>query len=216
MKLLFDFIPLILFFATFKWASSDPEHAAALATQYFGGAVAGGTVDAAQAPVVWATVVAMAATVAQVTYQVIAGKKVSVVLWLSLAIIFIMGGLTIWLNSEIFIKWKPTLLYAVFAAILLGGKVFWHKNFLRELLGKELVLPEAIWTRLLAAWIVFFVCVAVLNVVVAYSVSTPTWVNFKVFGLFGLTLLFTLGQGFYMSKYIVETPADEAQQVPKA
>lgn len=208
MKLLFDFIPLALFFATFKWAGSEPTQAAALATQHFGFAVTGGVVGESQAPVLWATLVAMLATLLQVTVQLIARKRVSAILWVSLGIIMVMGGLTIWFNSEMFIKWKPTLLNAVFAGILLAGRLFWQKNFLRDLLGNGIVLPDVVWARLLSAWIAFFVMVGVLNLIVAYSVDTPTWVNFKVFGLIGLTVLFTLGQGFYMSRYMVDGPGE--------
>ncbi len=212
MKLLFDFIPLALFFATFKWASASPAEAAALATQHFGFAVTGGVVGESQAPVLWATLVAMTATVVQVIFQLVARKRVSAILWLSLGIIVVMGGLTIWFNSEVFIKWKPTLLYVVFAGILLAGRVFWQKNLLRGLLGNGIVLPDDVWWRLLTAWIVFFAAVAALNLIVAYSFDTPTWVNFKVFGLIGLTVLFTLGQGLYMSRYMVDTPADAGRE----
>lgn len=204
MKLLFDFIPLALFFAVFKWAQTAPTQAAEWATRYLGFAVTGGVVGESQAPVLWATLVAMAATLAQVTVQLLARRRVSAVLWLSLGVIVVMGGLTIWFNSEVFIKWKPTLLYVVFAAILAGGHLFGKKNFLRQLLGREIVLPAAVWTRLLALWIAFFVGVAVLNLLVAYTVDTATWVNFKVFGLIALTLLFTLGQGFYMARHMIE------------
>ncbi len=214
MKLLFDFIPLLMFFATFKVASGHAVEAAALGTQYFGFAVGGGTVTQDQAPVLWATVVTIAATLAQVALLGVRRQKISPMLWLSLAIVVIMGGLTLWLNSDIFIKWKPTLLYIVFATILLLGKLVWGKNFLRQLLGKEITLPDAVWTRLLSAWIAFFVAVAALNIFVAYSFPTPTWVNFRVFGIIGLTLLFVLAQGLYMARFMQEAPTTDAGSKP--
>lgn len=206
MKLLLDFVPVILFFATYKIAGQNAALAASLGTQWFGFAVGSGVVAEDQAPVLWATVVAIVATLVQVGWMLASGRKVGPALWMSLAVITIMGGLTIWLNSEIFIKWKPTLLYLMFAAVLLAGQLIWRKNLLRALLGKEIQLPDAVWLRLLQWWIAFFLAVAGLNLFVAYTFSTEVWVNFKVFGLIALTLLFTLAQGFYMARHMPQEP----------
>jgi intracellular septation protein len=137
------------------------------------------------------------------------GKKIDMILWVSLALVVIMGGLTIWLHSETFIKWKPTLLYWVMAAALLVAWLGWRKNLIRTLLGEQLTLPEPIWHRLNWAWASFFAVMGALNLWVAYNFATPTWVNFKLFGIMGLLLVFALGQGLYLSRYLSDDEKEE-------
>jgi intracellular septation protein len=211
MKLLFDFFPILLFFVTYKVASSRAADAAAFATQHLGFAVAGGVVSASEAPVLLATVVVIVATLLQVGWVMARGKKVEPMLWVSLALIVVLGSLTIWLRSETFIKWKPTLLYAAMAISFAVAHLVWRKNLLRSVLGAQINMPDAVWTRMLVWWIVFFGAMAVLNLWVAYTFPTETWVNFKVFGLIGLTFAFTLGQGLVLAKHMQE-PSDEAPQ----
>jgi intracellular septation protein len=210
MKLLFDFIPLILFFVTFRWATSHADASALWATEHMGWAVSGGVVAPSVAPMLLATLVVIASTLAQVVYLMARRQKVSPALWMSLLIITVMGGLTVWLQSDVFIKWKPTLLYGAFALVLSLGHWVAGKNLLRSMLGKELRLPDMVWHRLLVAWVAFFVVAALLNLWVAYSFDTSTWVNFKVFGLIALTLIFTLAQGLYMARFLQEDAADKA------
>ncbi len=212
MKLLFDFLPIILFFASYKLASSRATEAAAWATQHLGFFVAGGVVGTEEAPVLIATAVVIAATVAQVAFLLARGKKVDGALWVSLVLVVVLGGLTLWLRSETFIKWKPTLLYAVMATALLIGQLVWRKNLIKSLLGAQIKLPDAVWSRLLVWWVIFFAFQALLNIWVAYSYDTSTWVNFKLFGAMGMTLAFTLAQGFYLAKHIEEPlPASDHQ-----
>jgi intracellular septation protein len=202
MKLLFDFLPIILFFVAFKVADANKAAAAAFATSHFGFMVSGGIVGPEEAPVLLATVVVVIATLLQVAVLLARGKKVDMMLWVSLALVVVMGGLTIWLHSETFIKWKPTLLYWVMAAVLAVAWLGWRKNLIRLLLGQQLNLPEAVWLRLNFAWASFFAAMGALNLWVAYTFSTPAWVNFKLFGIMGLLLVFALAQGVYLSRHI--------------
>jgi intracellular septation protein len=209
MKLLFDFLPIILFFVAFKVADRSKEAAAAFATSHFGFIVSGGIVGPEEAPVLLATVVVVIATLAQVALLLARGKKIDMILWVSLALVVIMGGLTVWLHSETFIKWKPTLLYWVMAAALLVAWLGWRKNLIRTLLGEQLTLPEPIWQRLNMAWATFFAVMGALNLWVAYSFATPIWVNFKLFGIMGMLLVFALGQGLYLSRYMSDDEKEE-------
>jgi intracellular septation protein len=209
-KLLADFLPIILFFAAFKYAGSDKDAAAAFASEHFGFLVSGGTVGPNEAPVLLATVVVIVATLAQVLVMKLRGKKIDTMLWVSLVLVVVLGGLTIWFHSETFIKWKPTLLYWVMGGAFLLGPLLFGKNLLRLLLGEQLELPDAVWQRLNWAWVAFFSAMGGLNLWVAYSFDTDTWVNFKLFGSIGLMLVFTVAQGFYLSHYLPdEAPAKE-------
>ncbi len=194
MKLLFDLLPIILFFAAFKFGESDPEAVAAALS-----VITGGT-DATHAPVLGATVVAIAATLIQVALVFARGKKPEPMLWISLAVILVFGSLTVWLQNEMFIKWKPTILYWIFGTILLYGECT-GKNFLSKLLSSaELNLNHKDWSELQRMWIGFFTIVGFINLAVAYTMSTEAWVNFKLFGLLALTLIFTIGIGFRIAK----------------
>jgi len=168
--------------------------------------VADGQVPADQAPILLATAVAILASLVQVGWRLARRQKVEPMLWLSLAVIIVFGGATIWLHDETFIKWKPTILYWLFGSILLGGRLMGRRNLLRSVLGEQIVVPPAIWERLLWMWIVFFAAIGVVNLLVAFNFPTETWVNFKLFGLFGLTLVFTLGIGFWLARHMKEAP----------
>jgi intracellular septation protein len=133
------------------------------------------------------------------------GKRVEPMLWISVAVIIVFGGATIWLHDETFIKWKPTILYALFGSILAIGRLGWGRNLVRSLLGEQVSLPAAQWDRLLWVWVAFFAAVGVLNLWVAFNFPTDTWVNFKLFGLMGLTLIFALGIGIWMARHMKET-----------
>jgi intracellular septation protein len=207
MKLLFDFLPIILFFGAFKYADAHKDWAAAFATSHFGFLVAGGTVGPGEAPVLLATVVVIVATLAQVAFLMARGRKVDLMLWVSLGLVVVLGGLTIWLHSEAFIKWKPTLLYWVMGGAFALAPLLFGKNLLKLLLGEQLELPAPVWQRLNVAWVLFFAAMGALNLWVAYSFSTDTWVNFKLFGSIGLMLVFTVAQGLYLSRYLPDEPA---------
>ena len=204
MKLLFDFLPILLFFGAFKYAEGHKDWAAAFATEHLGFMVAGGAVGTGEAPVLLATVVVVVATLAQVVWLKARGKKVDMMLWVSLALVTVLGGLTVWLHSETFIKWKPTGLYWAMGLSFLVSQFLLGRNLLKLMLGEQLQLPEPVWARLSLAWVAFFAAMGVLNLWVAFNFSTDTWVNFKLFGGIGLMLLFTLGQGLYISKHLPE------------
>ena len=206
MKLLADFLPIILFFAAFKYADGNKEWAAAFAAEHFGFLVSGGKVGPGEAPVLLATVVVIAATLVQVLVLKLRGRKVDTMLWVSLVLVVVLGGLTIWFHSETFIKWKPTLLYWVMAGAFALGPLLFGKNLLRLLLGAQLQLPDPVWRRLNWAWVAFFAVMGSLNLWVAYTFSTNIWVNFKLFGSIGLMLLFTLAQGLYLSRHLPDEP----------
>lgn len=207
-KFLFDLFPVILFFVAFKVAGTSPDASLALAQTWLSPLVADGAVPAGQAPILLATAVAIIASLVQVGWLLARGLKVEPMLWISVAVILLFGGATIWLHDETFIKWKPSILYWLFAAILAGGRLLAGRNFIRTLLGAQLVLPDAVWERLLWVWIVFFTAIGGANIAVAYSVPTETWVNFKLFGLMGLTFAFMLGVGLWLSRHMKEQAAE--------
>jgi intracellular septation protein len=174
MKFLFDFFPVILFFVAFKVAD-----------------------------IYVATGVAIAATFAQVGWLKLRKKKIEPMLWASLAIIAVFGGATLVLQDETFIKWKPTVLYWLFGAVLAGAAAF-RRNLIRLMLSEQVQLPDPIWARLNWSWIGFFALMGALNLYVAYNYSTDNWVNFKLFGGMGLMLLFVFAQAMVLSRFIEE------------
>ena len=208
MKILFDFLPIALFFAAFKYAEGNKEWAAAFATSQFGWLVSGGAVGEKEAPVLLATVVVILATLTQVAWLKLRGRKVDTMLWVSLVLVVVLGGLTIYFHSDTFIKWKPSVLYWVMGLSLWLSPLLAGKNLLRVLMGEQIKLPAKIWHRLNFAWVAFFGLMGLLNLWVAYSFSTSTWVNFKLFGGVGLMLVFTLAQGLYLSRHVQEEPKE--------
>jgi intracellular septation protein len=211
MKLLLDFLPLILFFAAFKGAEGHADAAAAFATEHFGFLVQGGVVGAQEAPVLLATLVVMIATLAQAAILKIRGQKIDLMLWISLALVIVLGGATVWFHNETFIKWKPTGLYWGMALTLWISQAWFGKNLYKSMLSSaEVTLPEVIWQRLNRAWVLFLAALGVVNLYVAYHFSTSAWANFKVFGATGLMILFMLAQGLYMAKYL----PDEGEPKP--
>src|SRR5690349_7784133 len=207
MKIFFDFLPVILFFGTFKYAEGRAELAAAFATQHLGFLVSGGVVGYEEAPVLLATLVVIVATLLQVATQLVRGKKVDMMLWVTFGLVVVLGGATVWFHNPTFIKWKPSVLYwAMGLAFWLSQAVF-RKNLLQALIGEQLELPAKVWQRLNVAWVAFFVLMGVRNLYVAYTYSTSTWASFKAFGATGLMLVFMLAQGFYLSRHLKAAPA---------
>jgi intracellular septation protein len=123
-------------------------------------------------------------------------------MWVSLAVIVVFGGATLLLQDETFIKWKPTVLYWLFAAALAVAMLAFRKNLIRAMMEGQVTLPDSVWGRLLASWIAFFALMGALNLVVAYSFSTDAWVNFKLFGGMGLMLAFIVLQALMLARYI--------------
>lgn len=211
MKLLFDFLPIILFFGAFKVADVHAEAAARFATEHLGFFVHGGVVGVAEAPVLLATVVVMVATLVQIGVLLLLRRKVDTMLWVTFGLIAVLGGATVWFHDPTFIKWKPSVLDWVMALALWVSQAMFGKNLLHVLIGSQLELPKQVWQRLNLAWIAFFILMGVANLYVAYAYSTSVWATFKVFGLTGLMLAFMVGQGFYISRYLKDDgPLDAA------
>ncbi|MEN9367252.1 MAG: hypothetical protein RL489_1610 [Pseudomonadota bacterium] len=210
MKILLDFLPIVLFFLTFNQAEKRPDEAAALATDWFGFMVSGGAVGAKEAPVLLATVVVILATVLQVLYLKLRGQKVDTMLWVSLGLVTVMGGATIYFHSETFIKWKPSVLYWVMAAAFWLSPILSGRNLLKMMMGEQVELPGFVWRNLNLAWIGFFSLMGVLNLWIAYSYDTSTWVTFKSFGGMGLMLVFMVAQGIYMSRHMKPAEGDKS------
>src|SRR3954451_1657993 len=175
MKFLFDVFPVFLFFVAFKVYD-----------------------------IYVATAVAIAATVVQVSWLKLRGRRVDLMLWASLAIIVVFGGATLFLQDETFIKWKPTVLYWLFGVVLAGAAVLFRRNLIRVMLSEQVELPERIWARLNWSWVVFFAFMGAANLYVAYNYSTDLWVNFKLFGGMGLMLAFVVVQSLFLAKYAEE------------
>lgn len=206
MKLLFDLFPVAAFFIAYRIGKGFPEQSAALVAGLIGPVAATATFPDLVAVIV-ATVVAIVATLIQVGWLLARGQHVKPMLWLSAILIVAFGGMTIWLQNEVFIKWKPSLLYWSFALILVGGQLFFRRNLLASLLGSELKLTQPVWDRLLWLWAAFFAFLGAANLFVAYRFTTEQWVDFKTFGLIGITFAFVIGLGIYLSRHIKE-PAD--------
>jgi len=205
-KLLFDLFPVAAFFIAYRIGKGFPEQSAALMAGLIGPVAATATFPDLVAVIV-ATVVAIVATLIQVGWLLARGQHVKPMLWLSAILIVAFGGMTIWLQNEVFIKWKPSLLYWSFALILVGGQLFFRRNLLASLLGSELKLTQPVWDRLLWLWAAFFAFLGAANLFVAYRFTTEQWVDFKTFGLIGITFAFVIGLGIYLNRHIKE-PAD--------
>ena len=203
MKILFDFLPIALFFGMFKYAEGNKDWAAAMATDWLGFMVSGGVVGVAEAPVLLATVVVIVATLAQILWIKARGHKVDAMLWISLALVTVLGSATIYFHSESFIKWKPTVLYWVMGGSLLLGQLIFKKNGIKSLMGTQMTLPDATWRMLNYSWVAFFAVMGCLNLWVAFNFPTSTWVNFKLFGGIGLMLVFIMVQAIYLNKHIL-------------
>ena len=179
MKFLFDIFPVVLFFIAFKVYD-----------------------------IYVATAVAIAATFVQIGWTWVRHRKVENLLWVGLAVIVVFGGATLLLQDETFIKWKPTVLYWLFAAVLAVAELAFRKNLIRAMMETQVTLPEAVWGKLLASWIAFFALMGALNLAVAYNFSTDAWVNFKLFGGIGLMLAFIVLQALMLSRHIEDRKAD--------
>ncbi|MBA3031602.1 MAG: septation protein A [Gammaproteobacteria bacterium] len=175
MKFFFDLFPVILFFVAYKLAD-----------------------------IYTATTVAILATAGQVAWAYFRHGKVDKMLWAGFGLISVFGGITLLLHDPTYIKWKPTVLYWLFAGTLLGSALFFRKNLLRAMLANKITMPDLLWGRLNMAWVAFFVAMGVLNLYVAFNYSEADWVNFKLFGATGLTFTFIFAQGLMLSRFIEE------------
>ena len=202
MKLFLDFLPLLLFFIVGKYADHNTDWAARFATDHFGFMVSGGVVGKEEASALLATIVVIAATGVQITWLLSSRRKVDLMLWVTFALVVVLGGATIWFHNPTFIKWKPSALYWAMGLAFWVSQAIFRKNLLQVMMGQQLQLPPGVWQRLNFAWIGFFGLLGLVNLYVAYSFSTSTWFTFKAFGVTGLMLVFMLAQGIYISKHL--------------
>jgi intracellular septation protein len=175
MKLLFDFFPILIFFVCYKW---------------FGIYVATG--------------IAMGASVFQVVYHRIKNQRYENMHVISLCLVMTLGGATLFFHNPWFIKCKPTGIYWLMSLVFLGSTFIGKKPLVQKMMDSSIKLPMKIWYRLNNAWAGFFIVMGGLNLYVAYTFDTDFWVNFKLFGGAGFTLLFVLIQALYLAKHIVE------------
>jgi intracellular septation protein len=214
MKILLDFLPLILFFGTFKYADHHTDWAARFATDHFGFVVSGGVVGTEEAAVLLATIVVIGATTLQIAYLLARRKKIDLMLWITFVLVVVLGGATVWFHNATFIKWKPSVLYWAMGLSFWISQAIFRKNLLHTLIGEQIELPAKVWQRLNFAWIAFFALMGLLNLYVAYSYSTATWASFKAFGATGLMIAFMVGQGVYLGRHI--KPETEAAPASSA
>lgn len=176
MKFLFDFFPILLFFAAYHLAG-----------------------------IYVATAVAMAASVVQIGAGWLVRKKVERMHWISTGLILVFGGMTLILHNPHFIMWKPTILNWLFALVFAGSAFIGAKPLVQRMMEHVMQVPSNIWHRVNWAWVLFFIVSGVANIVVAYRFSEDTWVNFKLFGLMGMTFVFMIAQGIYLARFAEET-----------
>jgi intracellular septation protein len=189
-KFLFDLFPLILFFIAYRFGD-----------------------------IYTATAVAIVASIAQIAWLKLRNKSIEAMHWLNLSVIVLFGGATLWLHSNVFIKWKPTVLYWLFGGVLASSRLFWGRNLVRRLLAAQIELPEPVWNRVNTSWMVFFIGAGALNLYVAFSgrFTEQQWVNFKVFGLMGLLLAFVIAQSVWLGRQLrpPKDPSEQGQDVSK-
>jgi intracellular septation protein len=158
----------------------------------------------ARGGIFWGTGVFMAATAVALAVSWTMTRKLAMVPLIGAVFVAVFGGLTLWLQNETFIKVKVTLINALFGTILLSG-LFFGKQLLKLVLGEALKMDDEGWRILTLRWGLFFFALAGLNEIVWRTVSTDLWVNFKVFGILPLTLLFALSQAPLMNRHMIES-----------
>ena len=173
-KIFFDFFPIILFFIFFKIYD-----------------------------IYYATGVLMIAFVIQITYELIRYKKVDPMHIMTLVLVLVFGGLTIYFHNDRFIQWKVTVINWLFGAIVLISQYIFKKNLVQSILAKNIKMKtDKPWLTLNNVWIIYFILLGALNLYIAYAYPLSTWVNFKTFGLIGITLVFVICQSVYLHKHI--------------
>ena len=205
-KLLFDLFPIIVFFIAYKLGDSNAEATRAFMASLGLPQPVGGI---EKPGIYFATLIAIVASLVQIGWVKLRGHKVETMMWVSLGIIVVFGGATLWLHDESFIKWKPTVLYWIFSGIIFGAAAF-GRNVIKNLMTAQMELPDPAWSRLNASWGGFFAFMGVANLIVAFNFSTDAWVNFKLFGSLGLMLVFVIGQSMMLTKYMDQADLDQA------
>jgi len=206
MKFLYDFFPVILFFVAYKiFPGLSPETIAPVNQL----TALGLDPAASSHAILFATLIAIIASFIQVSLYRMRHGRFERMHLVSLGILTLVGGATLVLRDPIYFMWKPTLLNWLFALIFLGSMWIGRKPLVERMMGGSISVPSEIWKRLNLAWVGFFILTGVLNILVAYQFSEETWVNFKMFGLLGLTVLFIFLQAFYLARYMPEAASEE-------
>ena len=180
MKFLFDFFPLVAFLIAF-YIPEDREQGVYLGVQ-----------------------VIIVATLIQIIAYWLFTRKFEKMHVITLILTVVLGGATLLLKDVRFFKWKPTAVNWIFALVFIGSQFIGKKPIIRRMMDHAISVPDEIWTKLNLAWAGFFIFAGTINLYVAYNFSTEFWVNFKVYGLLGLTFIFAIAQALYMSRYIKE------------
>ncbi len=180
MKFLFDFFPILLFFVAYKLYD-----------------------------IYVATAVAIVAAAVQTAVFWIRHRRFEKMHLVTFGLLLVFGGLTIALHDPVFIKWKPTVINWLFAAVFMGSHWIGEKPLVERMMSHAIQAPRPVWVRLSWMWIAFFVGVGILNLYVAFNFAEETWVNFKLFGILGITFAFVVAQAFYLGRYVEEPEAEE-------
>lgn len=182
MKLLFDFFPIFIFFIAFKIA---------------GIYVATGTF--------------LIATCIQISITWYLHRRLEPIHIITFILGLVLGGATLMLHNEMFIKWKPTAIYWAFSLTFFTTQFFGKKTLIQRMMENNIALPDAVWKKLNLSWGLFFALTGALNLYVVYHYDTNTWVNFKLFGLMGLTLLFVVVQALFLGRHIKTDPLSKEE-----
>jgi len=176
MKLLLDFLPVIIFFTVYKFSGD----------------------------IILATAVLIPATLLQMAYTWFRTHRIEKMQLVTLGLVIVLGGATVLFDNKAFIQWKPTVVNWLFAAAFLISQFIGNKPIVQRLMESSIELPTRVWSRLNIGWVAFFIIMGIANLAVVYTLSEEAWVNFKLFGMLGCTLVFIIGQGFYISRHMPE------------
>ncbi|MDW3095292.1 MAG: septation protein A [Gammaproteobacteria bacterium] len=205
MKFLIEFLPIILFFAAYKLYSLIPAPIIDTLNASLPFSLTPGNESDA---IYFATLIAIVISGITVLIHYIKNRTFNKNQTITFVLFIIFGGATLLLRDPTFIKWKPTVINLVFALIFFGSTFIGDKNLAQRFLGGAINAPKSIWNKLNAAWIIFFVFIAAINLYIAYNFSEEIWVNFKLFGMIGLTIAFIIIQMIILSRYIIVKPED--------
>ncbi len=208
MKQLFDFLPILLFFILYKFYLDLPDDLILDINAWV--PLMDLTPGEASDAIYLATLTAIVVTVVQVVLAAIIVKKVEEMPIITLALLLVFGGATLALKDPVFIQWKPTAINWLFALVFLGSHLVGDKPLIQRMMGHAIEIEEPrVWLQLNLAWVGFFIVAGVANMIVAPEIdpfglqfSEDTWVDFKLFGLMGMTIVFVIAQAFYLARYM--------------